>query len=155
MVKAGAYELPSQSHSTKAVADSFEVIVAALYLERGFADVCTWVQEQCAPLIAAARESYDKWLIMFVIFTKSPILIHLVSLTTSDRNIPFLSIKRHRGPLDPASNPLLKKIRLSSGRSSPRSTLSKALLYFAAVLPLTAMVSGTACHRPDEIKGQG
>ena len=60
MVKAGAYELPSQSHSTKAAADSFEVIVAALYLERGFADVYAWVQEQYAPLVAAARVSYDK-----------------------------------------------------------------------------------------------
>jgi dsRNA-specific ribonuclease len=67
MVKAGAYKLPSQSHTTKAAADSFEVIVAALYLERGFADVCAWVQEQYAPLIAAARESYDKWFIVFVI----------------------------------------------------------------------------------------
>ncbi|KAF8560295.1 ribonuclease III [Imleria badia] len=104
MAKAGAYELPSQSHSTKAAADSFEVIVAALYLERGFADVCTWVQEQYAPLIAAARESYDK------------------CLTTSDHKTPFLSTKRHRGP-DPASTPLLKKIRLSSGRSSPLSAL--------------------------------
>lgn len=72
MVKAGAYDLPSQSHSTKAVADSFEVIVAALYLERGLADVCAWVQEQYAPLIAAARESYDRWLITFVISIKSP-----------------------------------------------------------------------------------
>ncbi|KAF8140323.1 hypothetical protein EV363DRAFT_1250810 [Boletus edulis] len=105
MVKAGAYELPSQSHTTKAAADSFEVIVAALYLERGFGDVCTWVQEQYAPLIAAARESYDK------------------CLTTSDRSIPFLSTKRHWAPLDPTSTPLLKKIRLSSGRGSPRSTL--------------------------------
>ncbi|KAH0838251.1 hypothetical protein J3R83DRAFT_6507 [Lanmaoa asiatica] len=102
MVKAGAYELPIQSHSTKAAADSFEVIVAALYLERGFTDVCAWVEEQYAPLIAAARESYDK------------------CLTTSDRSIPFLSTKRHRGLLDPASTPLLKKIRLSSRRSSPR-----------------------------------
>lgn len=67
MVKAGAYKLPSQSHTTKAAADSFEVIVAALYLERGFADVCAWVQEQYAPLIAAAWESYDKWFIVFVI----------------------------------------------------------------------------------------
>ncbi|KAN0100558.1 hypothetical protein V8E55_000542 [Tylopilus felleus] len=105
MVKAGAYKLPSQSHTTKAAADSFEVIVAALYLERGFADVCAWVQEQYAPLIAAARESYDK------------------CLAKSDRNISFLSTKRHRGSVDPASTPLLKKIRLSSGRSSPRSTL--------------------------------
>lgn len=61
MVKAGAYKLPSQSHSTKAVADSFEVIVAALYMERGFPDVYAWVQEQYAPLVAVARESYDKW----------------------------------------------------------------------------------------------
>lgn len=60
MVKAGAFELPSQSHSTKIAADSFEVIVAALYFERGFADVCTWVQEQYGPLIAAARKSYDE-----------------------------------------------------------------------------------------------
>ena len=129
MAKAGAYELPSQSHSTKAAADSFEVIVAALYMERGFADVCTWVQEQCAPLIAAARESYDKWLIMFVISDLGPVLIHLASLTASDSNTPLLLTKRHRDPLDPVSTPLLKKIRLSSGRSSPRSTLSKAPLY--------------------------
>ncbi|KAG9314304.1 hypothetical protein JVU11DRAFT_5093 [Chiua virens] len=105
MAKVGAYNLPSQPHATKAAADSFEVIVAALYVERGFADVCAWVQEQYTPLIAAARESYDK------------------CLTTSNRSFPFLSTKRHRGPLDPANTPLLKKIRLSSGRGSPRSTL--------------------------------
>ncbi|KAF9229211.1 hypothetical protein BS17DRAFT_689449 [Gyrodon lividus] len=61
MIKSGAYELPSQSQSTKAAADSFEVIVAALYMERGLPDVCAWVQEQYAPLIAAARRSYDEW----------------------------------------------------------------------------------------------
>ncbi|KIJ21818.1 hypothetical protein PAXINDRAFT_63406 [Paxillus involutus ATCC 200175] len=61
MVKTGAHELPFQSHSTKAAADSFEVIVAALYMERGFPGVCAWVQEQYAPLIAAARRSYDEW----------------------------------------------------------------------------------------------
>ncbi|KAF9244627.1 ribonuclease III [Melanogaster broomeanus] len=61
MIKIGAYELPTHSQSTKAAADSFEVIVAAFYMQCGFSDVCAWVQEQYAPLVAAARRSYDEW----------------------------------------------------------------------------------------------
>ena len=75
---------------------------------------------------------------MFVVFDQASVLIRLVSLTSSDRNVPSLSAKRHRDPLDPASTPLLKKIRPSSG-SSPRRTLSNASLHFAALLPLTAV----------------
>ncbi|KAH0826492.1 hypothetical protein J3R83DRAFT_5496 [Lanmaoa asiatica] len=132
MVKAGAYELPLQSHSTKAAADSFEVIV----LQHS-----TWN----VALRMSAR-GLKRALV------QASVLIHWVSLTTADRSIPFLSTKRHRGPLDPANTALLKKIRLSSGRSSPWSTLSNAPQYFAALLPLTVMVSGTACYQLNEIK---
>ncbi|KIL00267.1 hypothetical protein PAXRUDRAFT_23361 [Paxillus rubicundulus Ve08.2h10] len=102
MVKTGAHELPLQSPSTKAAADSFEVIVAALYMERGFPDVCAWVQEQYAPLIAAARRSYDEF------------------VSPKDHNIKLSrSTKRPRSASSPSSTPLLKNIRLSSRRISP------------------------------------
>lgn len=75
---------------------------------------------------------------MLVIFGLGTALIHLVSTTTSARST-LLSTKRHRGHLEPVNTPLLKKIRMSSGRSSPRSTLSNASLYFTILLSLTLL----------------
>ncbi|KAH7913026.1 ribonuclease III domain-containing protein [Hygrophoropsis aurantiaca] len=60
MVKVGAHQLTSPSETTKAAADSFEIIIAALYMEGGLSEVRSWVEEQFAPIVAAARRSYDQ-----------------------------------------------------------------------------------------------
>ncbi|KAH7883517.1 ribonuclease III domain-containing protein [Phlebopus sp. FC_14] len=107
MVKTGAYQIPSwQSQPTKAVADSFEVIVAALYMEHGFAAVLAWVREQYAPLLAAARRSHDEH----------------ISPKEAD-SASSGSAKKFRSLPDSSSTHLLKTSKLSTRRSSPRRTM--------------------------------
>lgn len=58
MVKAGVHHLDSESRTTKAAADTFEVIIAAFYMERGFADLRSWVKAQFSLLVTAAHATY-------------------------------------------------------------------------------------------------
>jgi dsRNA-specific ribonuclease len=63
MVKVGAHQLdhPMQSQfkaGEKVAADSFETLVAALYLEQGFSALCRWVHCQYLPLISVARDVF-------------------------------------------------------------------------------------------------
>ncbi|KAH7928557.1 hypothetical protein BV22DRAFT_1044624, partial [Leucogyrophana mollusca] len=112
MVKVGAHQLTSQSQTSKAAADSFEVIVAALYMERGLPDVRSWVEEQFAPIIAAAKEAYDQF----------------VSEKRRTR-IPLLqSMKRTRNDSDPSGTPLLKKLRKSTSIKHRRTPTKTTLM---------------------------